>query len=379
MGIKLLPIKLWLSLQKTVMEHLWHLRVPLLHVFVRIKVFVIFEQFRNSFWKGIFDVLWSEMAVLAVSIHYSKEMETEVSHHVWNQRIRVLIHLVRIPWLMTCTCCECKLCDDVETFCACFHFDFFLFLIHSRGHIRAFWFLWCCSCWPLNLSPLLPITRLCKPVIHLSTTSSRRNSKLWVDEWLELSPLLTELLWLLLRAGSLEVVSCYFKLLLLVLLQDNVMIRLDLFLVTDVATITSFEATKLLCKVLALIEFLLLPWIYIIGRSNLIWCWRDSCHLAGVLINKQLILWSPKFSSSWCCTTWINWLKSIAYLDLLDLVLDSCNTHSFSASLWPQFFAWVHCGRVHGCELGFLHIMAHIVLNSMSIKRFFKLLTSKVL
>lgn len=54
------------------------------------------------------------VAVDAVAIADSKEVETKISVEIWLDQIHILVRLARITRLMSATCCKGKLGDAVE-------------------------------------------------------------------------------------------------------------------------------------------------------------------------------------------------------------------------------------------------------------------------
>lgn len=62
------------------------------------------------------DELRSEVAIDAVAVAHSEKVESQVTHHVWNQDVGVLVLLVRVSWLVADAGCKCELGDAVEFF-----------------------------------------------------------------------------------------------------------------------------------------------------------------------------------------------------------------------------------------------------------------------
>ena len=63
----------------------------------------------------MFDVAADFVAVDAVAITDDEQVEALLPAHVGRQRIRILVNLVRVAWLMPTGRGKSKLCDGVET------------------------------------------------------------------------------------------------------------------------------------------------------------------------------------------------------------------------------------------------------------------------
>jgi hypothetical protein len=59
--------------------------------------------------EGYFDVATHFSTVLAVTIAYSEEVYRWQALNVWLKDILILIHLVRIVWMISYSCRKCKL------------------------------------------------------------------------------------------------------------------------------------------------------------------------------------------------------------------------------------------------------------------------------
>ena len=60
------------------------------------------------------DKLTYVVSIQSMSVANAEEVEAEVSHHVGDQNISILVLLIRIPRLMPNTRCKCEFGDAIE-------------------------------------------------------------------------------------------------------------------------------------------------------------------------------------------------------------------------------------------------------------------------
>ena len=114
------------------------------------------------------------MSIHSMAVAYCEEMESQLSKHVWHQNIRVLILFVRVPRLMSNTCCKGELGDAVEALGCDFHF---------RVKVDYIW--WCCLMLISGIFRYLPfllfpsLTRRSDSCIALITLLRALICKVW--------------------------------------------------------------------------------------------------------------------------------------------------------------------------------------------------------
>lgn len=87
-----------------------------LGVVPRSVVWVLFDQLLEQARHVFFDELRCQMAVDAVPVADSEEVESKVAHHVRNKDVRVLVLLIRVAWLVADAGGKRKLGDAIELF-----------------------------------------------------------------------------------------------------------------------------------------------------------------------------------------------------------------------------------------------------------------------